>query len=178
MKYIKNRNEMLALLPKKIVIAELGVFRGDYSQIIIDIIQPSHIYLVDIFNEGPSFSGDKDGENAITIPNLFVEYENLIKKYKKQNNVSIIRNTTTDFLTNISSDILQAVYIDADHTYNAVYNDLINSYNKIKQYGWIMGHDFNGMEVQHAVNRFCAERNLEIEYLTQDKCPSYMIIKK
>jgi len=178
MKYIKNRNEMLTLLPKKIVVAELGVFRGDYSQIIIDIIQPSYIYLVDIFNDGPFFSGDKDGENAVTIPNLFIEYENLVKKYEHHNNVSIIRNTTTNFLLNINSDLLQAVYIDADHSYDSVYNDLINSYNKVKQYGWIMGHDFNSGEVQQAVNRFCNEKNLEIEYLTEDKCPSFIIIKK
>jgi hypothetical protein len=38
-----------------------------------------------------------------------------------------------------------------------------------------MAEEFPG--VVYAVNEFCSNNNLTIEYLTQDGCPSYLIKK-
>jgi hypothetical protein len=55
------------------------------------------------------------------------------------------------------------------------------SYNKIKQGGFICGHDYTKVMfegVVRAVDEFCIEKNLEIKYITKDGCPSFCIIKK
>jgi len=49
MQTLKTRIELLALLPKHISIAELGVFEGSFSKLIKEIVQPSELYLVDVF---------------------------------------------------------------------------------------------------------------------------------
>ena len=42
-----NRNEAIALLPKGGSWAEIGVFRGDLSEQILDVCQPKELHLVD-----------------------------------------------------------------------------------------------------------------------------------
>lgn len=49
MKIIKDRFELLELLPRGLVIAELGTFVGEYAQKILELAQPKELYIVDIF---------------------------------------------------------------------------------------------------------------------------------
>ena len=54
------------------------------------------------------------------------------------------------------------------------------AFNKIKNGGYIFGHDYNQTMfrgVVNAVNEFCDENNLNISYMTNDGCPTFGIIK-
>ena len=42
-----SRLEMLHALPKGGIVAEVGVFRGDFAQKIYDIVKPDLLYLID-----------------------------------------------------------------------------------------------------------------------------------
>ena len=63
--FIDSRNEIgkHIVLPPNPVIAEIGVFRGDFSLVLSKTYQPSTFYLVDPW-EGLIFSGDVDGNNG------------------------------------------------------------------------------------------------------------------
>lgn len=179
MNIIDTRDNLLGILPKKMKIAELGVFKGEFSQIILDKIQPSELFLVDMFPP-KMCSGDKDGNN-IVFDNLEKYYDILTKKYKRSKRVKVIKSTTTDFLESIDDEYLDAVYIDADHSYDGVKSDLQLSLKKVKDGGIIMGHDYtNAMfpGVVKAVDEFCLNNNLKIRYLTEDGCPTYCIFKE
>lgn len=172
---LENRNLLLEKIPKNITIAELGVFKGEFSEIIKNIASPSLLYLVDIF-EGTCCSGDKDGKNIINY-NMNRSYEDIKNKYKEQN-VVIIKNTTENFLLSLNDESLDAVYIDADHSYEGVKKDLELSRKKVKKGGFIMGHDYTNVffpGVVKAVDEFCQKYNLKIKYLTKDGCPSFLI---
>jgi hypothetical protein len=77
------------------------------------------------------------------------------------------------------------IYIDGDHSYNGVKKDLMNAYNKIKDHGYIMGHDYEmNMEkarntydfgVKKAVDEFCITYKQEIVALALDGCVSFCI---
>jgi hypothetical protein len=72
------------------------------------------------------------------------------------------------------------VYIDASHEYDDVVIDLELSYKKVKNGGFICGHDYVSPRfesVVSAVDEFCEKKGLKIEYLAMDGCPSYCIIK-
>jgi hypothetical protein len=179
MKLTKDRKELLKILPKNIIFAEVGVFEGQFSQEIKQIINPSKLYLVDIFS-GNAGSGDKDGANWRHV-NLNQTLENLKIKYLNDKCIRLIKNMSANFLNSLQDNYLDGVYIDADHSYDAVKKDLYISYDKVKNNGFILGHDyheqkFNG--VFKAVNDFCKDKNLEIEYLTEDLLPSFLIINK
>ena len=62
MKIFENRNLLLESLPKDLIIAELGVFEGEFSKDIYSICNPKELNLVDLFS-GIFGSGDKDGKN-------------------------------------------------------------------------------------------------------------------
>ena len=175
----ETRNDLIDTLPKDLVVAELGVFRGEFSNEIHQRIHPSTLYLVDIW-EGTMGSGDKDGQNHITINNMEAVYHEIKDRYAEVDNIHVIRGKSLDFLNIQSNDSFDMIYVDADHSYNAVKNDLILALSKVKDGGYLAGHDYiPNYEVRYAVDDFCNEYGQEIIAITKDGCPSFLIrVKK
>jgi hypothetical protein len=81
----------------------------------------------------------------------------------------------------LTDDYFDFVYIDADHTFQAVSKDLHLSRFKVKKDGIIAGHDYNREYfpgVVDAVDNFVKTFDLEIEFTTEDKLASYFIKNK
>jgi hypothetical protein len=179
MELIENRNDLLKKFNKNLKIAEIGVFKGEFSKIIFEELQPNELHLIDIFM-GTECSGDKDGNNVI-FTDLSKEYDLIVEHFKTTNNVYIHKGNSQSVLNNFEDEYFDMIYIDGDHSYNGVKNDLNLSYNKIKSGGYICGHDYTTIMfegVVRAVNEFCEEKKLKIKYLTKDGCPSFCIVKK
>jgi hypothetical protein len=179
MQTLKTREDILKLLPKNIKIAELGIFKGEFSELIMKNVQPNEFFLVDLFS-GNIASGDKDGNN-ISFANMGNVFIDLQDKYINIASVKIVKNFSHVFLESLEDNYLDAVYIDAEHSYSAVKRELELSRKKIKNNGFIMGHDYQkGVwdGVILAVDEFCKMYNLQINYLTEDNAPSFLIINK
>lgn len=179
MELIKDRNILLDSLPKNMKIAELGIFKGEFSKIILEKVSPSELFLVDLFPE-EICSGDKDGNNIVWV-NLEQMYDQIVEEFKQFQHIKVIKSYTSDFLNSLEDEYLDAVYIDADHSYEGVKLDLNLSLKKVKKGGIIMGHDYTYDKfpgVVNAVNQFCENNNLKIDILTEDGCPTYLIYKK
>ena len=175
-KIVATREEMISLIPQKIKIAEIGVFKGDFSKILFEKVNPETLYLVDLFS-GVIGSGDKNGENFEFI-NLIESLDHLRNYFAPYPQVNIVPSYSHDFLNSLEDQYLDAIYIDADHSYAAVKNDLQLSIKKVKKGGFIMGHDYHKNifpSVVQAVDEFCKENSLFIKYLTEDGCPSFLI---
>jgi len=175
MKKFKTRNNLIESLPKNLIIAELGVFEGEFSKDIFKICEPKLLYLVDLFS-GYFGSGDKDGKNYhyVQLENEMIKIQEYFKEKKE---VNVIKSSITDFLESLDDDSIDMVYIDADHSYESVLNDLNLSYKKVKTNGFICGHDYIS-DAKIAIDNFCIEKKLMIEKVSKDKCPSFCIIKK
>jgi hypothetical protein len=175
MKTFQTRNDLLDHLPKGLRIVELGVFRGEFANEIYSRMNPKELYLVDIW-EGSSGSGDKDGNNHITIDNMEHVYYDLREKYKKSFNVQVIRKNTTNFLNSCADNSFDMIYVDADHSYNAVTSDLELSFNKLQNTGILCGHDYIvGTQIRQAVDDFCSKYKQKIIAITKDGCPTFLI---
>ena len=176
---IKTREELLELLPKNSIGAEIGVFKGEFSKIILNTVKPSILYLIDPW-EGTITSGDKNGQNIIDINGEECYIDIILKEFLILPQVKILRNYS-DILQMFPNGHLDWIYIDGAHDYHNVKFDLNLSFSKIKTNGLILGHDYNKTSfpgLVKAVDEFCLENNLKIKYLTQDGCPSYLIIKE
>lgn len=172
---VETRDDLLDILPKNSIGAELGVFKGQFSETILRVVKPSMLYLVDKFPKRAR-SGDKDGKNIEQV-NLLEYYESvLLPKYRDADNVTLIKGST-DLLSSLDDDHLDWCYIDADHSFGGVTKDINLMKLKVKKGGWITGHDFTPrtIGVLRAVEKFCDDNNLEIKYLTKDRCPSFAI---
>jgi hypothetical protein len=175
--FVETRIDLLKFLPNNIRIAELGVHQGNFSKEILDIVRPKELYLVDYF-KGCVMSGDKDGYNETTV-NLEEQYKALKILYRNKGNVKIVKSSTKEFLESLPNFYLDAIYIDANHSYHAVSEDLDLSIQKVKQKGYILGHDYTELYGSGgtivAVNEFVQKNNLILNYLSKDRCPSYFI---
>lgn len=179
MNIFETRNDFIKTLNKELIICEIGVFKGEFSKFIFDEVSPKELHLIDIF-EGMMCSGDKDGNNIVWV-DLSNEIENIKNTFLNNKNVFIHKGFSYDILKNFNDNYFDMIYIDGDHTYNGVKTDLNMSLNKVKIGGLVCGHDYSQTkfpEVVRAVNEFCFENNLEINYITEDGCPTFGIIKK
>jgi hypothetical protein len=171
-----NRNSLVShYIKPESVGAELGVFVGDFSEVLLSL-SPRKLYLVDMF-EGMHLSADHNGNNFRRVC-LDTARNNLLEKYRDESRIEVVKTTTIDFLTSLPDDSLDFVYIDADHSYEAVASDIRLSCRKVKLNGHIMGHDYTTRlfpGVVRAVDEFCHEKALSIEALSNCGCPSFCI---
>jgi hypothetical protein len=182
----ENRNEMLSYYcsklsrPKRL---EIGVFKGDFLDYIVKNCNHGSVDAVDLF-EGYTCSGDSDGNNVVfyDVGKSFIE---LTEKYADRDNIHIHKSNSIQFLRDKPDHMYDIIYIDGDHSYGGVKADLTNAYRKIKNGGYIMGHDYemnmkkaqNYYEfgVKQAVDEFCVTYNQSILSKGLDGCVSYCI---
>ena len=159
-KVLPTRVDLIKQMPQDTIGAELGIWDAEFSRVISQIIKPQLFYLVDTWI-------DMDLEEKLT--------DNFIKRSKNPNYIKR-KQTSESFLNSLNDETLDWVFIDAAHDYNSVVTDLILSKDKVKDNGYIMGHDFinydyeNHFEygVKQAVYDFLHNYDYEMIYLTLD----------
>jgi len=187
-KMFETRNEMLSVIEPNSVIAELGVFAGQFSEIIMNICNPKELVLIDLWEDRMIQSGDVDGNNVKGFNGSDL-YNHVVKMFENNDKISIHRDYTVSALSKFPDNYFDMIYIDADHSYSGCKKDLEISYDKIKNGGYIMGHDyqqnfkktknFYKFGVNRAVNKFCKSYNQKIIMKGIDGCVSYAIkVKK
>jgi Methyltransferase domain len=173
---MRTREDLIKSVPRNSVCAEIGVFEGEFSHFIKTTLQPSRLYLVDLF-QGPMISGDKNGKNVKRIQ-LDQAYHALLGKYCTAPEVSLFRGRSELFLSLLPDAHLDFIYIDGDHRYEGCRVDLSLAREKVKRGGIIAGHDYTSQfpGVMQAVDEFCGHHGLSFDLTSEDGCPSYRII--
>ena len=182
----EDRNTLIKEICKRSVspkVLEIGVFKGEFLDYIVNNCSIYSIDGVDLF-QGESCSGDVNGNNVVHY-NLANSYYELTDKYKNSSIVKLIKSDSSSYLKTIDNDYYDIIYIDGDHSYNGVKKDLSASFEKVKNGGYIMGHDYemnmnkakNVYEfgVKQAVDEFCIIYNQTITEKAIDGCVSYSI---
>lgn len=160
--------------------AEIGVHRGDLSQIIVGF-NPKKLYLIDCwrsysqYDSEPQFNYDNHKNNLRLVSNrLHFQIENGM--------VEIINDFSVNASKNNSIEPLDWFYLDANHQKEFCLEDLIAWKDKLKPDGFIMGHDYEHRPseqygVIEAVAEFCKKYKWEIEYLCSGDT-SYILKRK
>jgi hypothetical protein len=173
-----DRNALVALVPKGAIWAEIGVYKGDFSQIVVDTCAPSKYYLIDnwkfdVTEQNPleqttdnfaNFSGRVHWQHYGDDGNLHQEenYQNVLRRFSSVPAVSVIRARSVEGIRSLPDGGLDVMYIDANHQYEYVLRDLAEARGKVKPGGLIFMNDFyegpGGFEqnlgVMAAVNTF------------------------
>lgn len=182
-----TRNEMISYysgLISKPRILEIGIFRGEFFDYIVNNCNIGSLDGVDLF-EGICTSGDVNGNNVVSC-DLEKSYTDLSNKYK-DHNIKLFKADSNRFFADVTDDYYDIIYIDGDHSYDGVKKDLRNAFNKVKNGGYIMGHDYDinvekglhlyNFGVMRAVDEFCREYGQKIIAKGMDGCVSYCIQK-
>ncbi len=123
-KVVESREKVLTLLPTGSKCAELGIWKGDFSAMILDVIKPVELHLIDI----------EQSSIEIVRKRFHSEIDN-----KK---VFTYLGDSASVLASMPDRYFDWVYVDADHSYPAVHNDLKITHQKIKSDGLIALNDY------------------------------------
>jgi hypothetical protein len=132
--------------------AEIGVREGYLSYTLLNNNKFLKLYSVDLWNDNEVIEESHSHDD---------NYKIAMQLLSKFNDRCIIHRTlSSKFLSNLNDNTLDFVYIDASHDYHSVKNDICMSFSKIKDNGWIMGHDYNEWDgVTSSVNECISDIN-------------------
>ena len=172
---IPCRLELLLRMPRNSVCAEIGVYKGDFSQMILKIVKPRKLYLIDPWKyesdktyKKALYGGKRKGQEEMDRI-----YYSVLNRFEQEINsgiVTICRVSSEKSAHDFSDNYFDWVYIDGNHLYEYVKKDLELYYPKVRPGGFITGDDYgvvgwwnNG--VQRAVDEFVKVRNLRLDVI-------------
>lgn len=141
---VQEYRKLANKVPKNGTICEIGVFKGRSLCSIADIILSNNItvYAVDTFKGTP---GEHSEEEVRGMQQTFLDN---LHKYGLEEHVIVICMDSISASKKISDKIIDLLFIDADHSKEAVISDIRNWLPKVKRFGIVAGHDlhFEGVE--------------------------------
>jgi hypothetical protein len=153
-----DRNGLIKLLPKNAVWAEVGVYKGDFAQLVLETCTPSRYYLIDnwkfdIEERNPfedttenfsNWRGRIHWAHYGDDPNEHQEqnFQNVTRRFAQVPAVEIIRERSTKGIQCLPDHHLDVIYIDANHQYEFALRDLMQARKKVKPGGIILMDDF------------------------------------
>jgi len=159
---------------------EVGIGYGLHAKEILDNTNVEKLYLIDPMCYYPNDAFATDVIN-------YGGFEKLVKNIKLH--LNDYENRYTWFRTpslsvtneQIPDESIDAIFIDGDHSYEAVSKDLPFWWSKLKNGGWLLGDDYNSCHpgTKRAVDEFALRNNLKLDFLTKPNSlqPGYLIYK-
>lgn len=177
-------------IPENSLGAEIGVWKGDSSRVLLQ--KARHLHMIDPYDISVyenttdwlniGFDGILERYSSLvgsTNPEDFQKfYDNLylsICEEFKDSSATIHRMTSRQWFSTYNGEKLDWIYIDGDHSYEGVMEDLINSLKVVKEDGLIFLDDYSRHNLLHpgvraAVRDFCYERKLKFSRLYINAC--------
>jgi len=120
---------------KKITMAEIGVLRGDYSALQLkEWPNIKKIHLIDMWAEVWDIPDKKEHSD---------NFKYVLKRFVGNVRVNVFAGDSVESAKNYADESMDYVYIDANHLYEPVKNDIHAWLPKVKKGGIIGGHDYD-----------------------------------
>lgn len=115
--------------------AEVGVERGIYSQVLCEANPNLHLYAVDLWT---AYDGYRDHATQHEMDEIMEEAKKRLFPYSCE----LIRKDSIEAASEFSDESLDFVYIDANHEFRHVVDDISAWWPKVKIGGIVAGHDY------------------------------------
>jgi predicted O-methyltransferase YrrM len=162
-KILPNRHsiiDILAGMNKDLRIMEVGTAAGDYAQDLVDGLKLSKLVLIDTFDNPDMMPNSENRYDANE------NYSFVCKRFKNNPEVEVRKGKSEillpEYIPSKIVDKFDFIYLDSDHSFHNVYNELLYASQIVKPYGIIGIDDFstapddplNPYEVMQAVTTF------------------------
>lgn len=144
MSYGQARALVTKLLPKGAVGAEIGVWKGDYSEQILQVAQPQLLHLIDpwVLVDDPDHAKAWYSANqGLDIEQIYASVQARFADRIAQGQVQIHRQSSSEALGGMADASLDFIYVDGDHAYEGVRADLEMAVAKTRAGGLICVDD-------------------------------------
>ena len=159
-----GRKTLLQQLPQGGIVAEIGVWRGEYAERIVGVCRPDVLHLIDPWISSPLETEDMTAENAFL--ETYLKFGKIMADTDIQ--VAVHRHKSADVVNTFPNEYFTWIYIDGDHSYEGVESDLRLYLPKMKGDGIITGDDYCKVYpgVIQAVNEFVEQHEFKLELLS------------
>jgi hypothetical protein len=164
------RENMLLRMPEGSVCAEIGVHEGEFSEQILAITKPELLHLIDPWKheENPEYRGARyGGLGSEGQARMDERYERVREKFAaeiQRGQVKLHRDFSGAVAGEFEDSYFDWIYLDGNHLYDFVLQDLELYFPKVKAGGYITGDDYgkqgwwdNG--IQRAVDEFVSRND-------------------
>lgn len=137
--------------------AEIGIGEGIHASFFLSELDIDFVYLIDPYT-------------VYQDERLMLKLE-IIKRWEKRAHIRLdkykhkikwMKEKSADAARLIADNRLDFVYIDGNHTYESVVEDISLYYPKVKEGGLLSGHDYEYKSVKRAVDEFISKENLKL----------------
>lgn len=168
-----RREEFLEILPKRSVGIELGVFKGEFSEQIIQVVRPRELHLVDVwwtqYGEYYPNWGPYTDYGRLRTRDAYNSMMRTIQQYNSVRTKIIVHvGNDLEYLRALPNGYLDWAYLDTTHKYELTKLELEILKDKVRSGGLITGDDWyeEPSHIHHglsrAVNEFCATSEWEV----------------
>ncbi len=139
---------------------EIGVFEGEHAASLIKNLNIKKLYLID-----PYVIPNK--EDIFWTKKILNAKKNVQNKFRKDKRIRVIHKYSTDAVKDIE-ELVDFIYIDGNHEYLAVREDINNYWKILKKGGVLGGHDVHNAVRAHnrgvmkAVFEFALLKKVEV----------------
>ena len=161
-----DRTYLLAKMPKGAACAEIGVWKGEFSRRILDLTAPRVLHLIDPWEFRPKLPHMMYGGLVATgQADMDAIHDGVVALLSGDPAVRIHRARSAKTLAAFPDNVLDWIYIDGNHHYEPVLEDLRMSRRVVRPGGRIAGDDYTwgeamGFPVRRAVLDFAKEEGL------------------
>ena len=157
---------------------EVGALSGVYSKVILDSWIGQRLFLIDPWETQPvEIYREDDGRF-----NHKGAYDQALELSKKDPRAILLKGLSADVVHQFSNNTLDFVYIDANHAYENVFEDMTLWWEKVIPGGILCGHDFYNCikhpfynQVQQAVEDWSKQNG--IDFCVTTECTSWWMPK-
>lgn len=131
-RYVRNHG---LVHPRNMIMAEIGCYVGDSTEIFAKNFK--QVYAID-----PWLNGYDDGDASSYLhpmDQIERQFDELLKAHA---NIDKLKMPSVDAAKSVMDKSLDFVYIDGNHRYEAVLDDIRAWFPKVKRTGFIAGHDY------------------------------------
>jgi len=175
-----RRNEFIQILAEREakIGVEVGTDRGVYAKQLCEGIPGLKLYCVDPW---VAYTEGNDVHDQNKMEQIYKEaYDRVVNR-----GGTLIRETSTDAVEGFEDNELDFVFIDGNHSYENVLEDITEWTKKVKPGGIVAGHDFvkddiNGYGVIEAVIKYTTDNHIAPWFVFEKKglVPCFMFFKQ
>jgi len=159
------RQRFLQKLPKGGLAIEIGVWKGEFSSTILELLEPDTLVLIDPWTHMVDTSHSEafvGRTNASKMDRIFAQVKNKFEQEISAGRVELIRDFSVPALKNFNDGSISFAYVDGDHSYDGVKADLAALFPKMKVGGIMAFDDYHrrgwwGDGVIRAINEFLGQ---------------------
>ena len=170
--------------------AEIGTDQGEYAEVLCKAIPDLDLLCIDPWRI-EAYEGDQQPESKVEQEFFDKRYQETVDRLKSYANCHIIRETSMEVVKIVGDKTLDFVYIDGNHDFLNVVQDIHYWFKKVKPGGILSGHDYvrypskKFNHVQKVVNAYMTAYHLLPVFLVtptdkglkRDRYRSWFIVK-